>query len=494
MSYEKQNWIDHLEDAETGELLQEGTLITANRMNHIEEGIYQASSQIKENKTFITPEMFNGDTDNIKVQNAINYAIANDVLLTSKGEKVYEISNTLVINGFIKIDFNMATLKATTNSPILEINTTNTSNRYKGYIKNITFDCNNISNCAMKLTHSQRFHISNISINKIKQTGIDIVAGNVNKFEYIWIYNDNDNKGTTGIINRAADMVFSHIDMINVERSIYHTGGNAFYSEVHGFVTDKVYENSVFFENDGTSGVFLDRCYPDTQQIFYKINNISKMQITNNYGFWNKQFMSDTLIDSYGNPYVFYFKDGNIEFSKRIAFNNNVIIGYGTDTKMTKFSNLSNSLIHMNATNLYESIENLRCSSVGTLEMKTPFVATVNYYEMGSESFRIFIETTFNPSINGKLERTGGVDIAYMPSSYTSIYQGEYSFPVEYGIGNNQAFKSLGFIPGALVKGSSIIRVKAPSDMYSNSEILCDANNNTNYTFRISTVLPTFGY
>ena len=50
MDYEKQNWIDHIEDSETGEIFQEGTLFTAKRMNHIEEGIYQASSQIKDNE------------------------------------------------------------------------------------------------------------------------------------------------------------------------------------------------------------------------------------------------------------------------------------------------------------------------------------------------------------------------------------------------------------------------------------------------------------
>lgn len=54
MSYKKQNWIDHIEDSETGEIFQEGTLFTAKRMNHIEEGIYQASSQVRdtENKMF----------------------------------------------------------------------------------------------------------------------------------------------------------------------------------------------------------------------------------------------------------------------------------------------------------------------------------------------------------------------------------------------------------------------------------------------------------
>ena len=35
--YNKQEWIDHIEDIDTGELIQEGTLYCPKLMNHMEE-------------------------------------------------------------------------------------------------------------------------------------------------------------------------------------------------------------------------------------------------------------------------------------------------------------------------------------------------------------------------------------------------------------------------------------------------------------------------
>ena len=44
--YNKQEWIDHIEDIDTGELIQEGTLYCARLMNHMEEGIYTAHDEM----------------------------------------------------------------------------------------------------------------------------------------------------------------------------------------------------------------------------------------------------------------------------------------------------------------------------------------------------------------------------------------------------------------------------------------------------------------
>lgn len=70
--YEKQFWQDHIVERpgvfrevqnqdgtiahipEEGEVLQEGSPFSQNRMNHIEEGIYNASRQAKINKDDIT--------------------------------------------------------------------------------------------------------------------------------------------------------------------------------------------------------------------------------------------------------------------------------------------------------------------------------------------------------------------------------------------------------------------------------------------------------
>ena len=44
--YKKQEWIDHIEDIETGEVIQEGTLYCARLMNHMEEGIFTAHDEM----------------------------------------------------------------------------------------------------------------------------------------------------------------------------------------------------------------------------------------------------------------------------------------------------------------------------------------------------------------------------------------------------------------------------------------------------------------
>ncbi len=47
MPYEKTKWIDHFVDPETGEVIQEGTRVTAERMNKIENGIEAAHDEME---------------------------------------------------------------------------------------------------------------------------------------------------------------------------------------------------------------------------------------------------------------------------------------------------------------------------------------------------------------------------------------------------------------------------------------------------------------
>lgn len=46
MAYEKTNWIDHVVDSETGEIIQQGTRFTAQKMNNIEKGISETRSEV----------------------------------------------------------------------------------------------------------------------------------------------------------------------------------------------------------------------------------------------------------------------------------------------------------------------------------------------------------------------------------------------------------------------------------------------------------------
>ena len=39
--YEKIGWLDHVQDIETGEIIQEGTPLSQTNMNHMDDGIFQ---------------------------------------------------------------------------------------------------------------------------------------------------------------------------------------------------------------------------------------------------------------------------------------------------------------------------------------------------------------------------------------------------------------------------------------------------------------------
>ena len=46
-SYEKIGWLDHVIEAETGRIIQEGTPLSQKNLNHMDEGIFEAHEQLK---------------------------------------------------------------------------------------------------------------------------------------------------------------------------------------------------------------------------------------------------------------------------------------------------------------------------------------------------------------------------------------------------------------------------------------------------------------
>ena len=54
MKYIKTKWKDHIVDVDTGEVIQHGTPQSARNFNIIEDGVYNVTTQAKENKSNIT--------------------------------------------------------------------------------------------------------------------------------------------------------------------------------------------------------------------------------------------------------------------------------------------------------------------------------------------------------------------------------------------------------------------------------------------------------
>lgn len=44
-AYEKIGWLDHVQDVETGEVIQEGTPVSQTNMNHMDDGILRTAKQ-----------------------------------------------------------------------------------------------------------------------------------------------------------------------------------------------------------------------------------------------------------------------------------------------------------------------------------------------------------------------------------------------------------------------------------------------------------------
>ena len=51
--YEKIGWLDHVEDVETGEIIQEGTPLSQTNMNHMDDGIYMNREAVILHETMI---------------------------------------------------------------------------------------------------------------------------------------------------------------------------------------------------------------------------------------------------------------------------------------------------------------------------------------------------------------------------------------------------------------------------------------------------------
>ena len=450
----------------------------------------------KANKTVITVDEFEGANDSEILQNAINYAIENNLKLVSKTQ-TYTVDRTILINGKVNIDFNNSTIRATSSEPVIEINH-NGNNTFNGKIENLIIDCNNISNLGLKLTFSQRREFKTVKIININNVGIQCDLGNVNKFSYIWLEGSKFKVGTIGFKNNVYDNVISHMDIINCHVSIEHNSGNCFYSECHGFITNPtvMWKDSIFFKMNSYHHVILDKCYPDTQQIFYYLGDKGKLCITNNYGFNSYEILSDSVFgENLG--YVFYCKDNNASYLDRVSINGCLFNGYKNTAGEFKYKvlNVVNSLLKTNTTNHFYSFDRLQsCSNNALINVSTSLPITKNIIKLAQETFTLQVEFTYNPSEKGVLPSTVGIGIGTLPNSYMYFKDGDYSFPVEYGVMSENNFQCMGYIRGCINSGEQKIRITSTKDMYDSRTILCDSKNDTNYILKINITCPMYQY
>lgn len=89
-SYQKIGWLDHVEDVETGEVIQEGTPVSQTNMNHMDDGIFENREAVILHETQIADAQkeikvlkdatLNNMTNNVFL---INFDSVNSVAITS---------------------------------------------------------------------------------------------------------------------------------------------------------------------------------------------------------------------------------------------------------------------------------------------------------------------------------------------------------------------------------------------------------------------------
>ena len=234
--------------------------------------------------TTITPQMFgcvgDGITDDTKgLQDAINYCIENDSMLSSDGSKKYLVASTINIEGNLNINFNMATI--TTNNPnigvILKFN--NASDK-QCEVNNLRIDCNRLTITAIQIDLLRRKFFNNIEITLCLGYGFKILSG------YEIFINKSSIKSPSSIPNNAYgiyiithDCHFTDIVMRDVKNAVYSKGSN-FFTRVHPWIMSKeVILGSICFYISDT--IFMSDCYGDSYETVFFINGYKTLNLTN---------------------------------------------------------------------------------------------------------------------------------------------------------------------------------------------------------------------
>jgi hypothetical protein len=121
MSYQKNTWVDHIIDPSTGEVVQQGTKVTANRLNNLENGVEKAhqlveslaqsviGSSVISGLTFTASGLTASWTSGSAYVNGVRFDVsAGSIALNpTQGQYIY-----LDSDGVVKITTNQATAQA----------------------------------------------------------------------------------------------------------------------------------------------------------------------------------------------------------------------------------------------------------------------------------------------------------------------------------------------------------------------------------------------
>jgi hypothetical protein len=220
---------------------------------------------------YITPESFGavGDgvtDDTVALKKAINKSIESNKELKSIGsDKVYLVTEKLVINNTIKMNFNHACIKANHTDYVIELYVESDGVKgVDGYIRNIVIDCNNTAKTGLHIRSSHRWNYNNITIKNASSLALYTNACQDCRFNNIYIFNTLDR----GIRTDGTDVYFTDVNIIGFKTAIENMNGGNIFTRVHAW-NKSGFANTTFIKTKGDA-IYRD-CCADTVALCYDI-------------------------------------------------------------------------------------------------------------------------------------------------------------------------------------------------------------------------------
>ena len=328
-------WLDDHPEATT--TVQDGSLTDAKFTETLK---YQTEND------YIIPEMYgaagDGTTDDASaLQSAINYAIANNKPLKLSDGKTYGVSTGLMISGgWLEIKKSTGIIKALNaiDGAVVTIISPNIiSDREeigKRRVLSFNLECNGSSKGIFG--HGMFEYIVRDSLIKGAIIGIDMNSPCAEViFENCYI----DGTGisnSTGVLNRAADIVYKNLYMFNCHTAFDITAFCELYN-CHPWM-DRNIDGSIGIKTTVTCKIADS--YIDTYQISIYKSNGANLLLDNTYIYISDEFYTSDL----GPAYIFYAENNN---DYNYSLLSNLFIAKGGDSITVKLSNLTSFNIAM---------------------------------------------------------------------------------------------------------------------------------------------------
>lgn len=265
-----------------------------------------------------------------KLQDLIDYAIANDIVLKF-GNNTYNITSLEFKTAKLKFDNTTFNVLPSAEDVAIKI-----ASPYKGCTYS-DFVVHGIKKTGIRLTSMKNITLRRIRIEECK-IGVDAISGYELTLANSLLVNTEDIVDSIGIQMDTSDSLFDDIVIQGYRTGVKTTSNciGVYWKNIHIWSTiAETVLNSIGFDLYGSGDI--QNCTLDTCLVGVKVRRREKVVMTNCRYYWNTTWFNDTVLDG-AIPYMVYFDDKH--YSNWFEMYN--CYGYKPDVVTTlNFSNIS---------------------------------------------------------------------------------------------------------------------------------------------------------